>query len=69
MRGLAGCCAGGPLARSTPLGMSEPRAVVLATVADIRPWLVLAGEVEPLFGPLVEDRRFRRALEVNLERG
>jgi GNAT superfamily N-acetyltransferase len=36
---------------------------------DIPAWLVLAAEVEPLFGPMVEDPVFMRALRRNIARG
>jgi GNAT superfamily N-acetyltransferase len=43
--------------------------VVRAGTGDIRAWLDLAAEVEPLFGPMVGDQRFLRALERNIARG
>lgn len=43
--------------------------VLTATPADIPAWLGLAREVEPLFGPLVEEPGFLRALEKNIARG
>lgn len=43
--------------------------VVRASIGDIRAWLDLAAEVEPLFGPMVGDERFLRALERNIARG
>lgn len=36
---------------------------------DLKPWLDLAAEVEPLFGPMVDDPVFRRALSRNISRG
>jgi len=36
---------------------------------DLTPWLDLAAEVEPLFGPMVEDPVFRRALSRTISRG
>ena len=36
---------------------------------DLAPWLELAAEVEPLFGPMVDDPVFRRALSRNISRG
>jgi GNAT superfamily N-acetyltransferase len=36
---------------------------------DIPAWLDLAAEVEPLFGPMVDDPAFHRALERNVARG
>lgn len=43
--------------------------VVQAQPEDIPAWLELAREVEPLFGPMVEDPGFHRALEKNITRG
>jgi len=43
--------------------------VDIATEADIPGWLDLAAEVEPLFGPLVHDPIFNRALLKNIRRG
>ncbi len=43
--------------------------VVVAQPKDIPAWLVLAAEVEPLFGPMVNDPSFHRALRNNIERG
>lgn len=43
--------------------------VVLACSQDVAPWLVLAAQVEPLFGPMVDDPVFRRALDRNVARG
>ena len=43
--------------------------VVTAQPQDIPAWLVLAAEVEPLFGPMVDDPGFLRALCKNVERG
>ena len=40
-----------------------------ATPADEQPWLALAAEVEPLFGPLVADPHFQAALRNNIARG
>lgn len=42
--------------------------VAVARPGDVESWLRLAAEVEPLFGPLVDDPRFRRALHKNIER-
>lgn len=36
---------------------------------DLTPWLDLAAEVEPLFGPMVEDPVFQRALSRTISRG
>jgi GNAT superfamily N-acetyltransferase len=36
---------------------------------DVRGWLDLAAEVEPLFGAMLDDPGFYRALLVNIERG
>lgn len=44
-------------------------AVVRAEPADLPGWLALAAEVEPLFGPMVGDPAFLRALERNIARG
>ncbi|HPH96112.1 MAG TPA: GNAT family N-acetyltransferase [Anaerolineaceae bacterium] len=43
--------------------------VTLAQPEDIPAWLELAREVEPLFGPMVDDPGFLRALQKNIERG
>ncbi len=43
--------------------------VVVAQLEDIPAWLLLAAEVEPLFGPLVDDAHFLGALRRNIERG
>ena len=40
-----------------------------ATYLDIRNWLDLCREVEPLFGPMLDDPEFYRALLRNIERG
>jgi GNAT superfamily N-acetyltransferase len=37
--------------------------------ADFGPWLELAKEVEPLFGPMARDPIFQRALSRNIARG
>ncbi len=37
--------------------------------ADLEPWLDLAAEVEPLFGPMADDPVFRRVLLRNIARG
>lgn len=42
--------------------------VVEATKADIAGWSELAAEVEYLFGPMVDDPKFRQALENNIHR-
>ncbi len=42
--------------------------VALAQRADIRGWLDLAAEVEPLFGPMVAEPTFHTALERNIDR-
>ena len=42
--------------------------VVAATSADVAGWLELAGEVEQLFGPMVDDPEFHRALARNISR-
>ncbi len=43
--------------------------VEVAQPEDIPAWLVLATEVEPLFGPMVNDPAFHRALHKNIGRG
>jgi GNAT superfamily N-acetyltransferase len=43
--------------------------VVVAREQDIPSWLVLAAEVEPLFGPLVGEPAFLCALHRNVARG
>jgi GNAT superfamily N-acetyltransferase len=43
--------------------------VVCAEQTDIPAWLALAAEVEPLFGPMVEEPGFMRALRRNIARG
>jgi GNAT superfamily N-acetyltransferase len=43
--------------------------VVVAQPEDVPAWLVLAKEVEPLFGPLVDGPSFRSALDRNVARG
>lgn len=42
---------------------------VVATERDFRPWLNLAAEVEDLFGTMVADTDFLKALQRNLDRG
>lgn len=42
--------------------------VVAARIEDIPPWLNLAAEVEFLFGPMLDDPAFHRALETNIRR-
>ena len=41
----------------------------VAERADFGPWLKLAAEVEPLFGPTARDPAFQRALSRNIARG
>lgn len=43
--------------------------VVRAQPEDVPGWLVLAAEVEPLFGPMVNEPGFLRALRRNVDRG
>lgn len=43
--------------------------VVNATNEDIKGWFKLATEVEYLFGPMVDDPSFIKALEKNVNRG
>jgi GNAT superfamily N-acetyltransferase len=45
------------------------RQVRQAERADFGPWLDLALEVEPLFGPMARDPVFQRALSRNIARG
>lgn len=40
-----------------------------ADYSDIRHWLDLAAEVEPLFGPMLNDPEFYRAILRHIERG
>lgn len=47
----------------------EPFQIVAAQPQDCAAWLELAREVEPLFGPMVNDPGFHRALENNIARG
>jgi ribosomal protein S18 acetylase RimI-like enzyme len=42
--------------------------IALAQLTDLPAWLDLAAEVEPLFGPMVDDPGFRAALERNIAR-
>ena len=48
--------------------MHRMTCVVCAELQDIPAWLLLAAEVEPLFGPLVEEPSFLRALRRNIAR-
>jgi GNAT superfamily N-acetyltransferase len=43
--------------------------VAVEVLEDVPAWLALAAEVEPLFGPLVAEPTFRRALDRNIARG
>ena len=43
--------------------------VVVAQPEDILAWLILAEEVESLFGPMVNEPSFHRALQKNIDRG
>jgi GNAT superfamily N-acetyltransferase len=43
--------------------------VTVAQREDIPAWLILAQEVEPLFGPLVNNASFLSALHRNIKRG
>lgn len=43
--------------------------VVVADEKDVVAWLDLAAEVEPLFGPMVDDPHFHQALYRNIGRG
>lgn len=42
--------------------------VTVAGDEDFSPWLALAAEVEPLFGPMIGDPEFHRALKKNIAR-
>jgi GNAT superfamily N-acetyltransferase len=42
--------------------------IVFAQPADIPAWLDLAREVEPLFGPMVDEPSFHKALQKNIAR-
>jgi len=46
-----------------------PTQIVVAQREDQMAWLELAREVEPLFGPMVNDPGFHHALENNIARG
>jgi GNAT superfamily N-acetyltransferase len=46
-----------------------PVQIVVAQWEDRLAWLELAREVEPLFGPMVNEPGFHRALENNIRRG
>lgn len=43
--------------------------VVQATAEDLPAWHALAREMEPLFGPMLNDPQFHAALQRNIERG
>jgi GNAT superfamily N-acetyltransferase len=43
--------------------------VVVACEQDILAWLDLTAEVEPLFGPMIDDPGFHRALRKSVARG
>lgn len=43
--------------------------IVRAEPADISSWLQLAAEVESLFGPMVQEPSFHKALQKNINRG
>ena len=43
--------------------------IVCAELEDVPAWLVLTAEVEPLFGPMIDDPGFMRALRRNIARG
>jgi ribosomal protein S18 acetylase RimI-like enzyme len=55
-------------ARKGKGGKSPKMRVQTATEADIPAWLLLAAEVESLFGPMVDDPGFLNALARNIER-
>jgi ribosomal protein S18 acetylase RimI-like enzyme len=42
--------------------------VVVATLGDFDSWLQLAGEVQPLFGPMVDQSEIHQPLKRNIER-
>jgi ribosomal protein S18 acetylase RimI-like enzyme len=46
---------------------TRPARVEAATSTDFTSWLDLAGQVEPLFGPMVGEGPFRRALKHALD--
>jgi hypothetical protein len=48
---------------------AKPFQIIVAQPADQAAWLELAREVEPLFGPMISDPGFHRALENNSARG
>jgi GNAT superfamily N-acetyltransferase len=50
------------------MGDTDRHPIAVAEVADIPAWLVLAAEVEPLFGPMVADPLFHAALERAIRR-
>jgi len=43
--------------------------VVVAQFEDVLGWLALAAEVEPQFGPLIDDAGFQRALAESIRQG
>ncbi len=43
--------------------------VQIATADDFAAWLLLAAEVEPLFGPMIQEASFLAALANNFQRG
>ncbi len=43
--------------------------IVIAQLEDIPAWFTLAKKVEHLFGPMVNEPSFQRALKKNIERG
>lgn len=49
----------------------EPESVIVtvAQTADVGGFLALAAQVEPWFGPMVDEPGFRHALERNISRG
>ncbi len=53
----------------TVMGATASHLISPATPADVPSWLALAAEVEPLFGPMVGDPGFLRALRRNIDRG
>lgn len=59
------CCASKLAEENDPL---MPH-IQIATPADLASWLLLAAEVEPLFGPMVNEASFHAALANNFQRG
>lgn len=62
-------CAQPPAVHRAPQGGRPQMQTAMAEERDTPAWLALAAEVEPLFGPLVHNQGFRRALWRNIARG